>query len=64
MAKKIHVAWPVLCKTELEDVMNKLDAILKRINYRGNKDILVLAMKSFVSAGKRASEELEQAYGE
>lgn len=64
MLKKIHVAWPVLCKTELEDAMNKFDAILKRVNYRGDKDALVLAMKSVISAGKKTLEALEQAYGE
>ena len=65
-AKKIRVVWPVLCKVELEDVMNKLDTILKRVNYPNDKDVdvLVSAMKSFISAGKRALEELEHAYGE
>jgi len=63
MSKEIHVTWPVLCKTELEDVMNKLNAILERINYRGEEDVLVLAMRSTISAGEKALKALEEAYG-
>lgn len=63
MSKQIHVAWPILCKVELEDAMSKLNHILEMVNHRGNKDVLVLAMESVISAGKKASEELEEAYG-
>lgn len=69
-SKRIHVAWPVLCKTELEDVIGKLNAILKRVSYRGSDDVearrlrLVLAMESVISEGNKALEALEQAYGE
>ena len=64
MQKKIHVVWPVLCKTELDDVMSKLNRIMDMVEYRGKKDVLVLAMKSVIYAGEKASDELEQAYGE
>jgi len=63
MPKKIHVAWPTLCKIELEDARNTLETILGRVSHRGDEDALVLAMKSAVSAGKEAQEALEQAYG-
>ena len=63
MSKRIHVAWPILCRVELEDYMSKLNAILKMVDYRGNKDVLVLAMESVISAGEKALEELEEAYG-
>lgn len=64
MPKKIHVAWPVLCKIELENAKNALDAVLDSVSYLGGKDALVLAMKAAVSANKEAQKALEQAYGE
>lgn len=63
MSKEIHVTWPVLCKTELGDVVDKLNAILERINYRGDKDMLVMAMRSTIFAGEKAFKALEEAYG-
>ncbi len=63
MAKTIHVAWPVLCKVELENIGETLSVIKGRINYRGNKDELVLAMEMVISAQKVAQKALEQAYG-
>ena len=63
MSKEIHVAWPVLCKTELEDIMDKLNVILERINYRGEEDVLVMAMRSTIFAGEKALKTLEEAYG-
>lgn len=64
LSKTIHVAWPVLCKVELEDAISKLSVILGRINCRGSEDALVLAMESVISAGNEALKNLEQAYGE
>lgn len=42
MPKKIHVAWPALCKVELEEARNALEAILGRVSHRGDEDVLVL----------------------
>jgi len=45
--------------------MDKLNAILKRVNYRDNEtDVLVSAMEQVIFAGEKALEALEQAYGE
>lgn len=64
MSKNIHVAWPILCKVELEDVISKLNVILKRVdNCIADEPVLVMAVRSVISAGKRALVELDEAYG-
>lgn len=63
MAKEICFAWPILCKIELQNAIGKLKAVLERLNFRDEKDSLVLAMKSAIIEGERALNELDQAYG-
>ncbi len=43
--------------------MSKLNSVLDRVIYRGDKDKLVLAVNLAISAGKEAQRALEQAYG-
>ncbi len=64
MSKKIHVAWPVLCKVELEDIIDKLNTIRDRFGFsKKDEGALISAMESAISASKEALEALEQTYG-
>lgn len=63
MSKEIHVAWPVLCKVELEDAIDKLNAIRGRLGFFKDDNALILAMDSAISTSKEALDALDQAYG-
>lgn len=64
MAKKINVAWPVLCKIELDDAMCKLNSVLRRVNYPDDKSIVTIAIKSAISTLNLAMQELDDEYGD
>ena len=40
-----------------------MNTVLDRIHHRGVDDVLVLAMKSAISEGKKALKELDRFYG-
>ncbi len=59
----INVPWPVQCKVELQQVRNKLQTISTRVEYRGNKDKVVAALRASIKEVKNTLKELDKAFG-
>ena len=63
MSKQIHVAWPTLCKIELEDAQRKMERVLEMVCYPDEQNPVARAMRLAISSLEDAQEAIEWAYG-
>jgi len=63
MMREIHVSWPVLCKTHIQDARDKLGRVRECVTHLGEKHSLAAAVENAVRAAEEAEKRLDETFG-